>query len=450
LKRITLTVISIIVLSSLGGCGFTREPVRLNVILISLDTLRADHVGCYGYHRNTTPVIDAVAEKGTVFEQVIADSPWTLPSHASMLTGLQPRHHGVRSHKTGLPETIPTLATALATDGFHTMALVNSKNLSPKFGLHRGFQQFRFFRERVDGKRVRSGKVQVDLAIEWLKKARDRQFFLFLHNYDIHSPYDPSPRFARDFTHSYTGTITGTTDELMRVRKGKLKLSPDDLQHIVDLYDAGISELDHELGRLFDFLNEAGLLDRTILIVTSDHGEEFLEHGGVLHGRAMHRELLEVPLIFSGPGVPQGGRVGQLAQLSDIFTTVLEMVGLEAGQPRDGTSLVNAWSKDRGDAPSRRAYAEADHNREIGDDTLEMVQTDEYKFVFERPTTASWLYNYLVDPGEQVDVSSRHPELVGAFLDDLESLYEGRRSGVPLPALSESDIEALRALGYVN
>jgi arylsulfatase A-like enzyme len=434
-------------LSACGGHTVSPPP---NLILISLDTLRADHVGCYGYPRPTTPTIDGIAHEGVVFERTIANSPWTLPSHASMLTGLQPRHHGVRTHDSALPESIPTLASELAAHGYLTMAIVNNTYLGPRYGLDRGFERFKYVPESIGEGRVRSGKQQVDLATEWVNEASGSPFFLFLHNYDIHSDYAPSPHFEKEFAHPYAGAMTGTTRDLLRVRKGEIQLSRSDLQHVVDLYDAGICEIDHELARFIGFLRQTGNLDRTILVITSDHGEEFLEHGGVLHGRTMHRELLDVPLIIRGPSVPEGQRVLDLVQTSDIFPTVIELLGFDPVPSVDGTSLVDVWAGRRVGTPGRRAYAEADHNRDLGDDTLEMVQTDGFKLVFERPTKNIRLYDCLADPRELIDVASQYPEVTGDLVDDLHRLDAGRRSGSRALPLTETEEEQLRALGYLR
>jgi arylsulfatase A-like enzyme len=433
-----------------SGCANPDRAAPTNVILISLDTLRADHVGCYGYSRPTTPVIDELAARGVVFERAIANSPWTLPSHASMLTGFRPRHHGVRSPEKALPEGFQTLATELLANGSQTMAIVNSFYLSHRFGLHRGFLQFKKFQTKSKGDRVRSGADQVDLAMKWITQNGEKPFFLFLHNYDVHSDYDPSPEFAEMFVRPYSGSANGTTHYLRKVRRGNANLDADGVQHVVDLYDAGIREIDHELGRLFEFLGNTGLLSRTLVIVTSDHGEEFLEHGGVLHGRTMYREVLEVPLIIAGPGVPEGRRVGQLVQLTDIFATVLELMGVEDAPSTDGTSLVAAWTKDSDTTSDRHAYAEADYKRKIGDDTLEMIRSERFKLIFERPTKAMWLYHLAVDPGEQVDVAAENNEVAEDFLDDLQRLFESGLSGVALPELTPAETEALRALGYVD
>jgi arylsulfatase A-like enzyme len=367
-----------------------------------------------------------------------------------MLTGLYPRHHGVRSHETALPESVPTLAEELAASGYHTMAIVNSKQLLARYGLHRGFQQFEYFPERVDKHRVRSASEQVDLALEWIAQVRENPFFLFLHNYDVHSDYDPSPRFARGFVRPYAGLIRGTTGDLMRVRRGEVVLAPGDLQHLVDLYDAGIREVDADVGRLFDYLSATELVATTIVVLTSDHGEEFLEHGGVLHGRTMYREVLDVPLIVRGPGVPEDRRVEGLVQPSDIRATILDLLRIPSADTTDGKSLFTIWAGGSRRSPERHVLAEADHNRDAGDDTLEMIQTDKYKLIFDRSTETSWLYDREKDPEERTDVSSQYPDVVNALLEELRSRDRDRRLGNPISPPTGSEREALRSLGYLQ
>jgi arylsulfatase A-like enzyme len=330
------------------------------------------------------------------------------------------------------------------------MAIVNSKQLLARYGLLQGFRRFEYFPERIDGRRVRSGSRQVDLAMKWISQVHGEPFFLFLHNYDVHSDYDPSPRFAREFVRPYDGSIRGTTRDLMRVRRGEVELDSGDLQHLIDLYDAGIREIDAEIGRLFNHLTSTGMVENTILILTSDHGEEFLEHGGVLHGRTMYRELLDVPLIIRGPDVLKGRRVGRLVQPSDIFATVLELVGLESEFAHHGETLVEAWAETPERALERRVFAEADHNREVGDDTLEMIQTDRFKLIFERSSEMVWLYDCTEDPMERKDVSLQHPDVVDDLLEDLRNLDEGRRSGDPISSPKGAEREALRSLGYLQ
>ena len=241
-----------LLLGSLTGCGNCDRPS--GVILVSLDTLRADRLGCYGYERPTSPALDALAARGTLFERAVAQSPWTLPSHATLLTGRLPHRHGVVEHTRRLPAAVPTLATLLAERGYATAALVNSKWINVEQGLLRGFAEHERFQE---GGRNRGAEI-TRAALEWLEREGGQPFFLFLHYYDVHSPYAPEPDTAALFTRPYEGPIDGTTAQLVEVRKGALTVGPDDLQRLSDLYDAEVRQVDLELGRLQDGLRRLG------------------------------------------------------------------------------------------------------------------------------------------------------------------------------------------------
>jgi arylsulfatase A-like enzyme len=436
--------------ASFAGCGSVeRADDRSNVLLISIDTLRADHLSCYGYARPTTPAIDRLAAEGVLFEQVIANSPWTLPSHGSLLTGLNPRNHGLKSHLTGLPDDIPTLATLLGDAGYATMGLVNSRNLSPRYGLHRGFAKYREYPTREDGKRVRSGAQQISDAIAWLEEGSDGPFFMFIHNYDVHSHYDPAPEFLALFAAPYDGEIKGRTVDLQRVRRGELMLSEADRRHVIDRYDGGIRQLDADLGRLFEHLERSGLSETTIAIVTSDHGEEFLEHGGVLHGRTMYGEVLDVPLILRGPGLPAGVRVRGLVSLSDILPTVLGLVGIAAPKT-DGMDLAPTWEGGGAIPEDRAAFAEADHGN-AKQDIKRMVRVGNVKLIYDRLAGRRELYDLGRDPSEQRDIAAADPDTVQLLMRQLER-YEagGARDAIELAPLSQEEMEHLRSLGYLQ
>jgi arylsulfatase A-like enzyme len=435
--------------ASLAGCEPAERTNRPNILLISIDTLRADHLSCYGYARPTTPVIDRLATGGVLFEQVIANSPWTLPSHGSMLTGLNPRNHGLKSHLTGLPDGIPTLATLLRDAGYATMGLVNSRNLSPRYGLHRGFAKYREYPTREDGKRVRSGGKQVADAIAWLEERSDEPFFMFIHNYDVHSHYDPAPEFLALFAAPYDGEIKGRTIDLKRVRRGELTLSEADRRHIIDRYDGGIRQLDADLGHLFAYLERSGLSESTIVIVTSDHGEEFLEHGGVLHGRTMYGEMLGVPLILRGPGVPARVRVSGLVSLSDVLPTVLGLVGVAAPKT-DGMDLASTWDAGGAIPEDRPAFAEADHGN-AKEDIKRMVRVGNVKLIYDRLARRQELYDLGRDPSEHRDIAAADPDTVQLLMRQLERYESGEaRDAIELPPLSQEEMEHLRSLGYLQ
>jgi arylsulfatase A-like enzyme len=423
---------------------------RPSFVLISLDTLRDDHMGAYGYQRDTSPNLDAFARQGVLFEDAVANSPWTLPSHGSLLTGLYPRNHGLKSRHVRLRDDVPTLASVLGKAGYATAGLVNSHNLSERYGLDRGFDLHRYYPERIDERRVRSAREQIADAIAWLGKLPpERPFFLFLHNYDVHSAYDPDPEFLAPFEHPYAGSIVGTTPELQLVRKGKLELDPADVRRLIDLYDGGIRQIDADLEQLFDYLDHTGLTATTHVIITSDHGEEFEEHGGVLHGRTMYQEVLAIPLLVRGPGIPVGRRVSGLVQLHDLFPTMLSLAGVRSEAPVDGIDLVPVLRAEAGIDPERFAFGEADHKNEMHD-VKRMVQVGGAKLIFDRIERRIELYDLESDPAELDELSSRDAETAGTLMEVLEGYIHTERAGVSVPPLSKEQEDNLRALGYIE
>lgn len=425
-------------LAALAACGGASARPR-GVILISLDTLRGDRLGCYGYHRPTSPFLDELAAKGTLFERVVAQAPWTLPSHATMLTGRLPHAHGVVDHARRLPESVPTLASLLAERGYATAAMVNSKWINVEQGLLRGFAEHERFREGGPNR----GPEITRAAVSWLERHSDEPYFLFLHYYDVHSPYSAPPATQELFTAPYEGPVDGTTAQLVEIRNGTLRVDPTDLRHLSDLYDAEVRALDDELRALWEGLARLGIADDTLVVVTSDHGEELGEHGGVLHGRTLHGEVLNVPLIVAGPGVVRGARVSELALVADVVPTILARLGFEPPPGIDGTDLLDP----HGGASPRVAFAAADwQNAEP--DSLRMVQTPRYKLCHDRLASSDSLYDLERDPGEQVDVSPLHPNVVEALLAEISRILAGATEAAAIEGRSAEEIEFLRSLGY--
>ncbi len=435
-----------LVLAAFFGLGRRSASAR-RVLLISIDTLRADHLGCYGYPRATSPLLDAIAAEGVLFEDVFSPSPWTLPAHGSLLTGLYPSRHGLKSHDDYLPSRIATLASVLSRQGYRTAAVVNSHNLSPRYGLDRGFQEFRYLEESVD--RVEPTTEIVDQAIGWIRAWGERPFFLFVHSYDVHSDYRSRAAFEAQFAGPYQGVVDGSTAQLISAREGKLTLETKDAAHLVDLYDAGIRQMDEELGRLISFLREERRLEDTLLVITSDHGEEFLERGGVLHGRTQFQEVVRVPLILRGPGLPRGQRIESTVSLLDVMPTVLALAGIGQLAPVDGVDLGPLWRKG-GVIASRYLFGEADHNN-LEPDVTRAARRENFKLHFNRLTRKHQLYDLALDPGEHADVASRHPgvaeQMLGEILRFMEIRAEKER---PRQKLTPEQIERLKSLGYIN
>jgi arylsulfatase A-like enzyme len=428
------------------SCSSAEERPRL-VVLVSIDTLRADHLGFYGYDRPTSPALDALALEATVFEDVTSTSPWTLPAHGTLLTGLYPRRHGLTSHERYLAPAQKTLAQFFSEASYRTAAVVNSHNLSPLFGLDRGFQQYRYVEEVAD--RRDPSKEITDQAMEWLEGAGQGRFFLFLHYYDVHSDYASLPDFEALFLAPYDGIADGSTAQLTAYREGKVSLGASDAPHLVDRYDAGIRQMDAEIGRLLRFLEDKAWLEETLLVVTSDHGEEFFEHGGVLHGQTQYQEVLRVPLLLRGPGIPRGRRVHAPVSLVDVVPTLLARAGIVLHGDLDGEDLAPLWSESGDRAPDRYLFSEADHNN-VEHDITRSVRYRNLKLHFNRLSGEFRLYDLARDPDELEDVAASEERAVGALSTELERFLAGGTAEAPVRALSEEEIRKLRSLGYLR
>jgi arylsulfatase A-like enzyme len=331
-------LISIVVMAFLlSGCG--RQP-DLNLIIITIDTLRADHLSCYGYNKQTTPRIDAFAEGCSLFENVLCQSPQTLPSHASLFTGMHPRKHKAISHESLVGEGITTLAEILNDRAYRTGAFTSSHVLDSKYGLNQGFETYwEIHRVLSVERRMESHMMEEDLtttqSLAWLRQNKDSRFFLWIHWFHPHRPYDPPPRYREAFAPEYDGHASPEAEFIMRVWREKIDLPEEDVDYLTGLYDGEIAFTDVQVGRILDELKALNLLGKTIVIITSDHGELLYEHEYYFgHDVALYDECLAIPLIIHAPtiGTP-GRRVDTLVEGMDIFPTVLDL--LEIRCPRD-------------------------------------------------------------------------------------------------------------------
>ena len=430
-----------------AGCADDgRAEAPTNLILISIDTLRPDHLGCYGYDRPTSPTLDKLATEGVLFQNVSSPSPWTLPAHASLLTGRYPSRHGLKSHMQRLPDRVVTLAEILGRHGFQTAAVVNSHNLSERYGLHRGFEHFVYVKEEVW--HTLPSAVEAE-AVKWLSEQPGEPFFLFLHYYDVHSDYRSLPPYEKVFVRPSKSKADGTTEQLLRFRRGLLSLNHDDAEHLIDRYDAGIRQMDDGIARLLLHLEQTGLLESTLIVVTSDHGEEFLEHDGVLHGRTQFEEVLQVPLILRGPGLPRGLRVEQVASLVDVFPTLIGFLGVPWSEPVDGVDLRPSWQQVESDADPRFLFAEADHNN-VEHDIKRAVRYDRFKLHFDIHTNHQALYDLQHDPGEMTDIAAQETSLTQLLRSRLDQFMSVEETAEPIGPMSADEIEKLRSLGYLQ
>ena len=335
--------------------GFQPRRTR-GVILVSLDTLRADHRGCYGYPLPTSPFLDSLAARGTLFTRHVVQIPATLTSHMSIFTGLYPGEHGVYPPVQVLSPEIPTLPEVFRDHGFRTSGHTEGGWMNGGFGFARGFEDWSDEPYAADTDVART----LDRGLAFLRGLGDgERFFLFLHTYSIHDPYRPPEEFRRMFWPGEppAGVPEPTGENLVAANQGKLALPPAALDYYRALYDASIRYVDSELERFFAGLERLGLAGQVTVMITSDHGEEFREHGKLAHTQ-VYFENLHAPLLVLNPGQKVATRVDTVTQTVDLAPTLYELAGI-AGPPVSGESLVPRLK--RAALPSReRGFSEAE------------------------------------------------------------------------------------------
>ena len=426
-----------------------------NVILISIDTLRADHLGCYGYRAPTSPSVDRMAREGVLFRDVVASSPWTLPSHASMFTGLDPARHGLVQFNAyrPLPQQFDTVAELLWDRGYESAGVVGGGYVGSFWHFDQGFDRYR--QNQGSGHETRDTlQWVVDDATRWMESRRGRPFFLFLHTYQVHMPYTPPPPYDTAFDPEYRGPYATrlTARDLYLLQQEGRPIEPSILRHMEALYDGEIRAMDDGLGNLLAFLRSSGLARNTCVLFTSDHGEEFGEHGGYGHEHAkLYDELIRVPLIVWCPERFRGGRViDELTSLADIAPTILELLGAAVPDQLDGKSLLPVL---RGDATHGRAVAvsEVDGSIEKRAGRAKAVRTERYKLIESSVDNSELLFDLRADPAERRDLRGANAELAAQIRAAAGA--EPRRPAVAAAPQRTPDAatgERLRALGYAE
>ncbi len=435
--RRTAACLVFVVLSALAiGCG--PEPPRPNVVLISLDTLRADRLGVYGYDRGTSPNIDRLAARGVVFRNNYAQAPNTAPSHTSVLTGLFPSVAGVWNHGQVLDPEVPTLAEILKEAGYETAAFVQL----PGDSYRRGFDHYTGLTHDA------SLRLRADATLEsvqdWVGTPREAPFFLFFHTYAVHLPYNPPVEIARRFWGDYRGSLRRIIRraDIDRVNEGE-DITEADIQHVIDMYDADVATLDHDLAGMFEHFESLGLFDNTVFVIMSDHGEEFGEHGGIgRHTYTLHEELIRTPLILFGAGVPAGVGVELPSRNLDIAPTLLRMAGVEVPAHMQGFDLAPLWEGT--ESEPRVILAEKPEFR--------VFIVDGFKY----DTGSGALYDLRTDPWGQVDLRDQMPGKVVEFerlVAGWEAELDRARANVAEAGdveLTPEEVRRLKALGYLR
>jgi arylsulfatase A-like enzyme/cytochrome c-type biogenesis protein CcmH/NrfG len=400
-------------------------PLRpLNVVVVTIDTLRADRLHCYGYERTETPTLDSLAQQGALFEHAISQVPLTPPSHASIFTGTYPTVHHVRN--TGgfvLQASSRTLAKILQEQGWDTAAFVGAWVLKKSFGFNQGFAVYDDQMPRqgsthdtMEEPERRAGEV-VDRAIAWLNAQSGKPFFTWVHVYDPHMPYSPPPPFREKY----------------RDR----------------LYDGEVAYTDRELGRFFAALDRKSPPEKTLVIVLADHGESLGEHGEYTHGIFLYDSTLHIPLIMRGPGIPAGTRIKQQVRTIDVLPTILALMGGRPPAACQGASVLPALSGKP--LPATSSYGETIYPKmNMNWAELRAIRTDRWKYI---RAPKPELYDLVQDPGEAHNLLQQHPKEFRELdrqLKAIAGIEEGKPEKIEANLMDQRTVEQLKSLGYLS
>jgi len=449
--RIVIAVLIALPLLSCRQAAHWPRPEPTNVVIVMVDTLRADHMSVYGYERETTPFVSTFAAQGFVFDHARSQASCTFPSVNSLLTSRNPAIFTRQdANQLGIPEEYPSIAEILKKNGYHTIAVSASpivratpSDFNPNGGFDRGFDAF-----VEDPLQAAGGRV--NRAIFDQLDSVEEPFFLYAHYMDPHGPYRPPERYRKRFAGEYDGHPFIQRGDPIPIAKMLYRNGPHyeitdrDVQHLVDLYDDEIRFFDGVFRRLIDDLKNRELLDRTLVVFSSDHGEEFLEHGHIKHCRGVWDTVTRVPLIFRFPGIAGGVRVDGAVQNLDVVPTILDYLGIDAdGADLEGVSLLPILEKK--ESSTNFAFSEQREYRSADDGRFHLILNGE-------DGTAT-LFDLCLDPGEQSDIfRPDHPEakrLSTALNRWLKDTGQLMRFDEELAAAKAKEAE-LRALGYLE
>jgi len=480
------------------GCRAGREkdePKNYNIILLSLDTLRRDRLGCYGYGRPVSKNIDRIAGRGALFENVTSPSPWTLPSHVSLFTSLHPGAHGVEKIDQAIPPAVTTLSEVLKNQGYQTAGFCGGGLVHSKFGFSQGFEIYE------DDLSRRLHEI-LPPAMEWLKKMDRERFFLFLHCYDIHSPYSPVDasyrnlytgglnRLSRDrldpildkwnrnldlskedmddlvfFFYKYYDLLVGMHQK-ERIREGadlRKKILDhvnegwrdsahfkEDLALVQGLYDGEIAATDQVLGGLFDFMTERNLWENTLFVLLSDHGEGLMDHGILEHTRNLHDELIRVPLIMVFPdGKYAGLRIRQQVALIDVMPTILNYLGIPRREhlTMQGASVLPVLEGKPDERPGLSSCRLHIRSKSL--------VWKHFKLIVDEEDNRRTLFDLSEDPLEKNNIINERPDMAEEMFKKLEEMarrnQELNKNFQPARVELDNQLESqLKELGYID
>ncbi len=444
----------------LSGCGqrADRKPVLedYNVLLIVIDTLGANNVGCYNPELSLTPHIDRLAEQGVRFAKSYAVAPWTQPSVASILTGLMPSKHGLNQLGAELDGKAAILAELLKDRGYETGAVVSHRLVNASFGFGRGYGYFD--EEPIGGHKKISSQMVTDSALQWLDGVGTNRFHLLLHYFDPHYVYCHHEQF--DMTSGYEGPLEPAMN-IWSLRNQRERLTEEDISYLVGLHREEIAYTDHHIGRLLEHLETLGVADKTLIVLTADHGEEFMEHGWLGHTRSLYNELIHVPVIFYLPGVFGEGIVSEMpVSQIDVLPTLMDFSKRPVSEAWDGRSLLPILLGDKPGETDRDIFAEVSFvprsKKDVADEKITFLTTlvrGNLKAIYDEVDERWEVYDLAKDPGESNILALEGRAQVLA--DDLSAWKSARvtqpdqESGFQLIMTSDEE-ESLRSLGYIR
>ncbi|HUV42899.1 MAG TPA: sulfatase-like hydrolase/transferase [Patescibacteria group bacterium] len=438
-----------------------------NIVLLTIDAQRADHLGAYGYQSRVTPQLDQIAEQGVVFEQMFVNAPWTLPSLASMVSSRLPTElkisvdnlsFGEIERTNRLTNQVETIAERMQTLGYNTQAILTNELLSVPRGFDQGFDgfvnleklmpyhyQFHFknmaltlLLNRIPGVEKRlanyytflvgpSGLKQFETraweinrwALPWLEDFQDKRFFLWLHYIDPHAPYDPGPDYSPDLKE-----ISRSREQELRkasaYQPDKIRWREIDKQALVELYDGDVSLVDAAIGQVWEKLDQLDLMEKTVLIISADHGEELWDHGGLGHGLTFYQETIKIPLIIVGPGI-EPRKVYQNVSLIDIFPTIIDLIGERIPSEAKGRSLKPLIEGQF--LPDKEILSEGTGR---GTEKRAIILGD-YKLIHDFFTGEDQLFNIRTDLNDKFDLARTNPRVVSQLKEKLLSLVDQLR-----------------------
>jgi arylsulfatase A-like enzyme len=448
-----ITVLAFLVHTLHCGGEKSSHDQKMNVLLLTLDTLRADHLGCYGYAKNTSPALDTLASSSIVFDQAIAQSAITPVSHASIMTGLNPYNHNLRSLHGGvnyrLPESRLTLAEIMGANGYETGGFVSAFPVTEHYGLHQGFETWGEAFQKKDDKKIlsKTGVVNTGTAqracdattkkaVAWLRQHAENPFFAWIHYFDVHDPIILPP------------------DEYLKRFYPESRDKPDILRAV---YDAEIAFMDDQIERLLEELEALGIRENTLLAILSDHGEGLGDHDWWGHS-ILYQEQIRLVFILSIPGRTDGTRVSSLVRSIDLVPTLIELLGLNIPEETgfDGKSLLEIIDESPGQP--RIAYSEsindltAYYDSQLQDDSLYAVSDGRWKLILYREKSRDKeleLFDLQADPHELNNLSEKHPEVTSRLRNELIKM-QAIVQNPPRPTMDEKTRERLKSLGYIK